>query len=420
MAVVNADGPTPTVKEATWYHPYGTMETLHEQTIPVRTKFTGKEFDESGNVYATAEFDLKITNFQLRRADNARGVYVRVRYEDPVNHTGFEVFYDPTVDSERKELRLSKVENVPVNMKITRIVISGDCINLIGDPAPVYNYVSCNYDVITGKITTIRYAGGSIEASVLQNSSNFYKDHFSPPTPVTNATPIAGSRLFYFGKRYYDAEIGRWVAVDPEGQFDDAYSYAGNGCNPISATDADGGYMQLYYAAQTGLTYASYYAGVYGPRVAMWASSAWQRFGRFFYDSRPFAQISREYWARMGGANGASLHHWLLPQRWNLPVGIQNAGFNLLNLPSFQGVFHPTLGLNQWMGFASRWGGFHAQAAAFVENSIRIGIPASLATGGYIGSQVGLSLADGGSTGGLSNLRLEMNIDMDKLTNFDE
>jgi hypothetical protein len=202
--------------------------------------------------------------------------------------------------------------------------------------------------------------------------------------------------------------VGRWISVDPEGQFTDAYTYAGNGYNVTNSTDPDGGYMQLYYSAQSAFIYASYYAGIYGPRFATWASSTWQRFGRFFYDPRPFTTISKEYWTRMGGANGASLHHWLLPQRWNLPVGIQNAGFNLLNLPSFQGVFHRTLGLNQWMGFAPRWGGFHAQAAAFVEHSIRIGIPASLAGGGLIGSQVGLSLSLTGGEGKctINNLRL--------------
>jgi RHS repeat-associated protein len=49
-----------------------------------------------------------------------------------------------------------------------------------------------------------------------------------------------GIGLYYFGKRYYDAEIGRWISVDPERQFFDLYAYTGNGFNPISSFDMKG------------------------------------------------------------------------------------------------------------------------------------------------------------------------------------
>jgi uncharacterized protein RhaS with RHS repeats len=45
--------------------------------------------------------------------------------------------------------------------------------------------------------------------------------------------------LYYFGKRYYDAEIGRWTSVDPMGQYNDAYLYGGN--DPVNRVDPDGG-----------------------------------------------------------------------------------------------------------------------------------------------------------------------------------
>ena len=44
--------------------------------------------------------------------------------------------------------------------------------------------------------------------------------------------------LYYFGKRYYDAEVGRWTSEDPEGQFFDGYNYCGN--DPVNSTDPDG------------------------------------------------------------------------------------------------------------------------------------------------------------------------------------
>lgn len=46
-----------------------------------------------------------------------------------------------------------------------------------------------------------------------------------------------GIRLNYFGKRYYDPEIGRWVCADPIGQFYDSYRYT---TNPIGFLDPNG------------------------------------------------------------------------------------------------------------------------------------------------------------------------------------
>jgi RHS repeat-associated protein len=111
---------------------------------------------------------------------------------------------------------------------------------------------------------------------------------------------------------------------------------------------------------------------------------------RVFWDSRDFRTISREYWAARGGANGRSLHHWLMPQRrqW-VPQGLRNAGFNLVDLPAARGVFHRSLGMNQWMGFARNWGPQHATQAAMVENTIRVGVPLSVATSGGIGYAIG-------------------------------
>ncbi|HZH70992.1 MAG TPA: RHS repeat-associated core domain-containing protein, partial [Mariniphaga sp.] len=48
------------------------------------------------------------------------------------------------------------------------------------------------------------------------------------------------SGLYYFGARYYDADIGLWTSTDPAGQFWSPYSYTGNGVNPIIGVDSDG------------------------------------------------------------------------------------------------------------------------------------------------------------------------------------
>ena len=45
------------------------------------------------------------------------------------------------------------------------------------------------------------------------------------------------SGLYYFGARYYDADIGMWISPDPERQFFNLYAY---GSNPVSGVDDDG------------------------------------------------------------------------------------------------------------------------------------------------------------------------------------
>ncbi|MDX2188017.1 MAG: RHS repeat-associated core domain-containing protein [Opitutaceae bacterium] len=122
-------------------------------------------------------------------------------------------------------------------------------------------------------------------------------------------------------------------------------------------------------------------------RGAFSAGGGLTRIGRFFYDNRAFrTTISREYWSGTS-AGGSSLHHWLIPQRWTwVPQGIRNGGWNLLELPPMRGVFHESLGLNQWMGFARNWGSGAAFQASAVENTIRVGVPAlsyGAAAGGY-------------------------------------
>lgn len=139
-------------------------------------------------------------------------------------------------------------------------------------------------------------------------------------------------------------------------------------------------------------------------------------FRGFFVGEATFASTSRLYWgARAGGAKvaNASLHHWLLPQRWAVSKGgwisdkIVNAGWNIMELPNYYGVFHRSLGLNQYMGFAMRWGprnifnkglpmfhrmSHHQIKAYSLEQGIRaltIGLPiAGAATGGWLGVEI--------------------------------
>ena len=61
-----------------------------------------------------------------------------------------------------------------------------------------------------------------------------------------------GIGRFYFGARYYDADVGVWNSADRKRQFWNPYAYMGNGINPIIGIDPDGRYV--IYAAKSAYT----------------------------------------------------------------------------------------------------------------------------------------------------------------------
>ncbi len=177
----------------------------------------------------------------------------------------------------------------------------------------------------------------------------------------------------YLRARIYDPSSGTFNRLDPfvgnlaDPQSLHKYLYAHG--NPVMGVDPSG---ELFSSVV---------------RIGTYIRNNVIRVGRFFYDSRNFATISRNYWA--GSAGNRSLHHWLIPQRFTrVPVGFRNAGFNLVALPGLRGVFHRSLTLNTWMGFALRWGGTHATRASVVEWGIRFAIPVSIGGGVYLGTVI--------------------------------
>jgi hypothetical protein len=249
-------------------------------------------------------------------------------------------------------------------------------------------------------------------------------------TPVCLPPRIRGTVAEWgLWSRSYNPATGRFVSMDP---FADEVSdpralhkYLYAGADPINNVDpsgkefsftgllsamaiggAIGGAAGGIYAYATGRSIwkgillgggigaalgAAFYLGWVG--LGAFRSGALQR---FFWDPRTFQTISRQYWQRFGPANGSSLHHWLLPQRlaarWNVPRGVLNAGFNLLRLPRM--INTPVGGLNQWMGFARRWGGQRKIVAMMIENGIRVLIPVSGYASYRSGEWLGNDLAD--------------------------
>ncbi|MBD3343513.1 MAG: hypothetical protein GF401_00450 [Chitinivibrionales bacterium] len=56
------------------------------------------------------------------------------------------------------------------------------------------------------------------------------------------ANGVSGIQAYYFGARYYDAEIGLWFSCDKAGQFINPYAYS---TNPILMVDKDGNFFWL-------------------------------------------------------------------------------------------------------------------------------------------------------------------------------
>jgi RHS repeat-associated protein len=171
--------------------------------------------------------------------------------------------------------------------------------------------------------------------------------------------------LVRFGARDYDPAVGRWTGKDPlglEGGLN-VYEYAAG--DPANNIDPDGQYwlkdLSDFSAAfgsvlSFGLTdvinnatgassvinkcSGAYSAGKWsgiGLSVAfgvahLGRNALYQGAERLVSDPRTWGSV-RSSWSVAAGegipwlrANGVSLHHWLIPQRW----GAVNAGFNYL------------------------------------------------------------------------------------------
>lgn len=100
--------------------------------------------------------------------------------------------------------------------------------------------------------------------------------------PLRNSPSSFGTRYGYQGEysecdaetkwnsfdlRMYDANVGRWLSVDPKGQY--ASPYVGMGNNPISGVDPDGGKTYPIYNIDTGVLMGTSAGGLQGEAIVM-------------------------------------------------------------------------------------------------------------------------------------------------------
>ncbi len=228
--VVLSNDPAVGAVEETGYHSYGGIEDIvparnTSGVDPAREKFTGKEFDQDGAHFASVDLDIELSNMTFR----------------PNSYTGLGLNFSDgtseimsfTIGSAGSGATLKKTVAFPQNKQLTSIYLRIDSVDGSGYSGAIG--VASHYDATpivlsVDSTTKITYLCSNANTLSALTSVPYV---FGTPTVAS----VAGLRLDYFGKRYYDAEIGRWIAIDALGQFHDAYAYS---TNPINEIDPDG------------------------------------------------------------------------------------------------------------------------------------------------------------------------------------
>jgi len=193
------------ITEKVAYQSYGTINQLDSSSpaLPSREKFTGKEFDTQGANFARVEFDIAVTDFDM----SAGSGFIRVTYNDVASNNRFSKRYDSRYDSKERALKFTGSECFTSEIEIKHIQLIA-----AGDSDTIFNTVAIDSFVVSpGKTRKIQL---NIPAGVITaapSDSNLYSMH----TAVDNTSYFSGTRLFYFGSRYYDPELGIFMSTDP-------------------------------------------------------------------------------------------------------------------------------------------------------------------------------------------------------------
>lgn len=83
--------------------------------------------------------------------------------------------------------------------------------------------------------------GNHDQVSSNDNRETFTGKEFDKDGNINGAE---GIKLFYFGARYYDPEVGLWISTDDANQYFSPYAYSGS---PVMYIDADGNYAWPAY-----------------------------------------------------------------------------------------------------------------------------------------------------------------------------
>ena len=246
------------ITEKVAYQSYGTINPLDSSSpaLPSREKFTGKEFDTQGADFARVEFDIAVTDYDMSTGSG----FIRVGYRDVATGNEFSKIYMARYDSKNRALRFTGSESFTGEIEIVQMLLM-----VSGSTGSIFNTVTVDsFMVNPGKTRMIQLDVTSSEIVGTPIDTNLYSVHAA----VDNRSYFSGTRLFYFGSRYYDPELGIWLSVDPAGQFANAYGYASN---PVLMVDPDGNYFIIddIIATVVGAIVGGVTAGLSGNNV--WA-----------------------------------------------------------------------------------------------------------------------------------------------------
>jgi hypothetical protein len=148
-------------------------------------------------------------------------------------------------------------------------------------------------------------------------------------------------RLSYFGKRYYDQEIGLWISCDPKHQFWSPYTYG----NPVNGIDPDGLDWLRFNGSQI-----AWYGGDYGNTKNLKYTYSGVS-GHFGYQEPTTANFKAEW---NGPIAPGKFYVDLAPDIKDAPIRAVEGGYVLTSKGSTGGI--ETIPSS----FTSLWGNFRA------------------------------------------------------------
>ena len=205
------------VTEKINYQSYGTINPLDSSSpaLPSREKFTGKEYDIQGADFARVEFDISVSDFEMGSGSG----FLRVAYKDVATGKYFTKIYKTRYDSINRALRFTGSESFTGEIEILHMELLAS-----GSNGTIFNTVGIDSFVVNpGKTRKIQLNVPSDEIVGAPIDTNLY----SILAAVDNTSYFSGTRLYYFGARYYDPELGIWLSVDPAEEYWNSYLYCG-------------------------------------------------------------------------------------------------------------------------------------------------------------------------------------------------
>ena len=133
--------------------------------------------------------------------------FIRASYKDVTTGNSFSKIYKTRYDSRERSLRFTGSESFTGEVEIEQMFLMAS-----GAPGGIFNIVPIDSFLVSpGKTRKVQLNVASSEIIGTPIDTNLYSVHAA----VDNSSYFSGTRLFYFGARYYDPELGIFTSTDP-------------------------------------------------------------------------------------------------------------------------------------------------------------------------------------------------------------